>query len=449
MKKIIFFTLLCTASWAQDNWERQTTSAICDDSQKLCRYTTVNLLPGEIINQLAKMIYGGVTPAVSQDKYIFTNGPREIIFWDDDQAVREKIKTLLPILDKLDNFGEPVQIQVDINVVGMTESTLSEFNAELTGISTGQFGTDKDAHGGNGSFELGLNFGALTVSGLLTKHLQRGSAVTIENVSQPTYNREYLSYESTQPVYIPFPFEVIKDQKTGVTLHTTVFISNSAEPLILFQSFNFTYGAEIKENKVHTITIYKPSLLLKAGQTALLVSTDSVSDINSTDSGLLKYGKNKIKQSHRLVIAITARPIKNDGVQTDVLNPQFTDEQKQNLKEGSDLKNALSEIIPHVTRNIGQIPTLSFTIPEKNISRDDIDQNIKISVSKPGRDSEGVRQLQNLALKPYTLDIDQSQCSKKSYFKFKVSISPISNPKLKRDFDLFYNCETFDLQVLK
>jgi hypothetical protein len=431
----------------------------CNDELKICSYVAQNVTSRDLISKLNSNLFPGSILSPSEG-YLTADGIKKINFYINNEAMRLKFISAIPLMDTLEDFDPSDLVLLTTDIFSLTDIGLTNIQASLVNanFSSSEIANWAISSAFGGPTGLALKLGTNLLSSLLGSNKVKEESSKVTTISQLIPNQAGINFSNTTKVYIsPSSSGVVKEEQAGLTIGGTVSISARDNDLVVIKDYNLSYGvveAGGQNEKVNILSIMNPQLYLVKGTSSLLVSSLTVETSSKTTQSSVSFGKIKEKIQNKIMIITRAESINfkdfvNEMKKTRMveLHQQFSEEEKAKLPSSEiDLKSVLGNIIPLAYFTTSGDRVLGFKLDPKDARLDNISKNIEISVTSGGMFSRGLKQkiillLENLMLSGLKFDPLTPKELKKSSVDIKLSLKEHSG-SAATEKTLHYNPET-------
>ena len=468
MKKILFasilnFLIMLNFSIANEipdiGIQRTPGKVDCNDELKICSYVAQNITSRDLISKLNANLFPGSILSPSEG-YLTSDGIKKINFYINNDAMRLKFISVIPLMDTLEDFDPSDLVLLTTDIFSLTDSGLSNIQASLVNAnaSTSEIANWAITSAFGGPTGMALKLGTNLLSSLLGSNKVKEESSKVTTISQLIPNQAGINFSNTAKIYIsPGTSGVVKEEQAGLTIGGTVSISARDNDLVVIKDYNLSYGVVEDgglNEKVNIISITNPQLYLVKGTSSLLVSSLTVEETSKTSTSSISFGKIKGKTQNKIMIITRAESINfkdfvNEMKKTRMmeLHQQFSEEEKTKLPINEvDLKSVLENITPLAYFTTSGDRVLGFKLDPKDARLNNISKNIVISVTSGGIFSRGLNQkiilpLENLMLSGLKFDPLTPKELKKTSVDIKLSLKEYSG-SASVGKTLHYNPET-------
>lgn len=398
---IFLFALLCSLpSWsqqeeAQKNLSCPTTEA--GTSLGYCEYTVQNLNRAQaLISKVNQALFNG-RPISSSDGILqpFGENEQQVLFWHNNPEILEKMKTVIPLLDTLENFSTYSIVEVRTDIYEISESGLSSLGAEISNLKFGSlFDSDGDngygVSGSNaGGMGVDLKIGTLELQGLISAERSRGTLNRKGTIIRTVPNLSDLNYKDTTPIYFaPGAGTNVLQPETGIKLNGKVSINQYNNSLVNIKDYKLYYGTLTDGGFVNSVEIPFDNLILEQGVSFPIVSSKTIGTMSVKKRGLLGFGNSETIEDSKLLVYTSVKIYTFDEYINSIKNlaqePKlsFTKKEKEELDENcvNDL-DVLNDLKLIAKRDQLGDPVLSIMLNKDLACKDNIRRRVKISIS--------------------------------------------------------------------
>lgn len=435
----------------------------CNDELKRCTYVVQNLTAKELIAKLNSNVFPGSFLSPSEG-FIVVENLKKINFYINDDAVRLKFITLIPLLDVFEDFVPSSLVELTTEIYALSESATNEIQAKLTSSDTNP--ANDIASGvvtalAGGAAAIGIKIGTNLLASVLASKKIKEESSKISTVTQLIPNLAGINYSQSTTLYVsPKGSGVVKEQEAGLTINGAVSISASDSDLVLIKDYSLKYGvidpASTEGNeRVNLLSISNPQLYLVKGTSSVLVSTITTEERNRKEISFLSFGKNKDKLQNQILIVTRAEAISFKALVSDLkkvrtleLHREFTAEDKAKFPNNEiTIEEVMSHIKPYSFFTVSGDRVLGFTLDKNDARISNIGKNIEISVKNGSAFGKGsinqkiILSVENLMLSGLKFDTLSPKDIEQSRVKLKLNLK-LFNQANSVNKIIYYNPET-------
>jgi hypothetical protein len=435
----------------------------CNDELKRCTYVVQNLTAKELIAKLNSNVFPGSFLSPSEG-FIVVENLKKINFYINDEALRMKFISLIPLMDVFEDFVPSSLVELTTEIYSMSESASTEIQAKLTSSDTNPANDIADgvvtALAG-GASAIGIKIGTNLLASILGSKKIKEQSSKISTVTQLIPNLAGINYSQSTTLYVsPKGSGVVKEQEAGLTFGGAVSISASDSDLVLIKDYSLKYGvidpASVEGNeRVNLLSISNPQLYLVKGTSSVLVSTVTTEERTRRELGAISFGKNKDKLQNQILIVTRAEAISFRSLIADLkkvrtleLHRQFTAEEKAKFPSNElTIEEVLSHVKPYSFFTVSGDRILGFMLDKNDARNTNINKNIEISVkngstfTKGSIDQKIILSVENLMLSGLKFDTLSPKDIDQSKVKIKLGLK-VFNQSASVNKILYYNPET-------
>lgn len=466
---IFLFALLCALpSWSQDD---NSNGVICptqnDQPLGFCQYTVQNLNRAQaLIAKVNQALFNG-RPITSNDGILqpFGENEQQVLFWHKNAEILSKMKTVIPLLDTMENFTTYSIVEVRTDIFEISESGLSSLGAEISNLKFGSlFGSDDNGSngygitgGGNNGMGLDLKVGTLELQGLLSAEKSRGTLNRKGTIIRTVPNLSSLTYKDTTPIYFaPGAGTNVLQPETGVTLSGKVSINQYNKSLVNIKDYKLYYGTLTEAGFVNSVEIPFENLILEEGVSFPIVSSKSIGTMTVKNRGLLSFGNSESVEDSKLLVYTSVKIYEWDeyiaGIQSLAQEPKmsFTKSEKDTLATNCvNELDVLSSLKLIAKRDQMGDPILSFMFDKDLACKSNINRRVKITIT-----GENINKTTNTTMTNFERmmhiplrikEIAPGRFNQAS-LTFKVKLETFGRPRSKVTLYLEFAPTTYDLE---
>lgn len=466
-KFLAIFALISFQSFAQDSeqvFQREPGTVDCNDEIKRCTYIVQNLTARDLVAKLNANLFPGsiLSPA---EGYIVVEHLKKINFYINDELLRQKFVSLIPLLDVYEDFVPTSLVQLTTEIYSLSESASTEIQAKLTSSDSspvGDLATDIVTTLAGGASALGIKIGTNLLSSILGSTKIKEESSKISTVTQLVPNLAGINYSQSTTLYIsPSGSGVVKEQEAGLNINGSVSISATDPDLVLIKDYSLRYGVIDPSSKegnerVNLLNLSNPQLYLVRGTSNVLISSVTTEETNRRTWSPVSFGKDKSKLQNQILIVTRAEAISFKSLVSDLkrvraleLHRSFTaDEKNQFPKNEVSMDEVLNSIKPYSFFTVSGDRILGFFLDKEKARTSNINKNIEISVkssngvfSKGSIDQKTILSVENLMLSGLKFEKLSPKELKEPKVKIKLSLK-VFNSDISVSKVLYYNPET-------
>lgn len=463
---VFLFALLCALpSWSQ---EEVAEKVVCptQDGQSLgfCQYTVQNLNRAQaLIAKVNQALFSG-RPLTSNEGILqpFGENEQQVLFWHKNPEILSRLKTVIPLLDTMENFTTYSIVEVKTDIYEISESGLSSLGAEISNLKFGSlFGNDDDngygISGSNNGMGVDLKIGTLELQGLISAERSRGTLTRKGSIIRTVPNLSKLTYKDTTPIYFaPGAGTNVLQPETGITLDGKVSINQFNPSLVNIKDYKLYYGTLTEGGYVNSVEIPFENLMLEEGVAFPIVSSKTIGTMTVRKRGILSFGNSEVVEDSKLLVYTSVKIYEWDeyinGIQSLAQEPKlsFTKDEKDSLP--SDCVNELdilSNLKLIAKRDQLGDPILSFMFDKDLACKDNIRRRVKISVS--GEDiNENINTTMTNFERMMHIPLRIKEIAPRRFSQpsltFKVKLETFGRPRSKVTLYLEFAPTTYDLE---
>ncbi len=466
-KVLAILVLLSFHAFADENeqvFQREPGKVECNDEIKRCTYLVQNLTAKDLVAKLNANLFPGSILSPSEG-YIVVEHLKKINFYINDEALRLKFISLIPLLDVYEDFVPASLVQLTTEIYSLSEMASTEIQAKLTSSESGpvtDLATDIVTTLAGGASAIGIKIGTNLLSSILGSTKIKEESSKISTVTQLIPNMAGINYSQSTTLYIsPAGSGVVKEQEAGLNINGSVSISATDPDLVLIKDYSLRYGVIDPSSKegnerVNLLNLSNPQLYLVKGTSNVLISTVTTEETNRRTWSPVSFGKDKSKLQNQILIVTRAEAISFKSLVSDLkkvraleLHRSFSTEEKNQLpKNDVPLQDVLNHVKPYSFFTVSGDRILGFYLDREDARLSNINKNIEISVksstgmfSKGSIDQKTILSVENLMLSGLKFDKlspkELSEPKVKIKLNLKVFNSDVSVSKV-----LYYNPET-------
>ncbi|MEK6626777.1 MAG: hypothetical protein AABY86_17550, partial [Bdellovibrionota bacterium] len=146
--------------------ERQAGQATCQPELNVCSYLAQNLTARELMGRILPVMFPDM-PLDPREGYVQRETLKKIIFWFNNDKMRQRFSSLLPHFDTMEDFVPTSMINLTTEIYAVTDEALTEISATLgMGASIGLPSTGATTTGTPAGLNLsvGLSYGIANYS---------------------------------------------------------------------------------------------------------------------------------------------------------------------------------------------------------------------------------------------------------------------------------------------
>lgn len=435
----------------------------CNDELKRCTYVVQNLTAKELIAKLNSNVFPGSFLSPSEG-FIVVENLKKINFYINDEALRLKFISLIPLMDVFEDFVPSSLVELTTEIYSLSESASTEIQAKLTSSDTNpanDIASDVVTALAGGAAAIGIKIGTNLLASILGSKKIKEESSKISTVTQLIPNLAGINYSQSTTLYVsPKGSGVVKEQEAGLTINGAVSISASDSDLVLIKDYSLKYGvidpASVEGNeRVNLLSISNPQLYLVKGTSSVLISTVTTEERNRKEFSAISFGKNKDKLQNQILIVTRAEAISFRSLIADLkkvrtleLHRQFSLEEKAKLPSNElTIEEVLSHIKPYSFFTVSGDRILGFMLDKNDARISNINKNIEISVKNGSVFSNGsinqktILSVENLMLSGLKFDTLSPKDIDQSKVKIKLNLK-VFNQNVSVSKILYYNPET-------
>mgnify|MGYP000745195846 CR=1 FL=1 len=406
MRKLSIFicALLCSfysLSQTSQNSNFEDELVICPSSENktslgYCQYTVQNLNRAQaLIAKVNQALFNG-RPISSSDGILqpFGENEQQILFWHNNPEILEKMKTVIPLLDTLENFTTYSIVEVRTDIYEVSESGLSSLGAEISNLKFGSlFADDSDdgygVTGNNNGLGVDLKIGTLELQGLISAERSKGTLNRKGTIIRTVPNLSKLHYKDTTPIYYaPGAGTNVLQPETGIKLDGKVSINQYNNSLVNIKDYTLYYGTLTDGGFVNSVEIPFENLILEEGVSFPIVSSKTIGTMKIKKRGLFGFGNSESIEDSKLLVYTSVKIYSFDEYINSIRNLAQEPKLSFSKNERKDLpSNCLNDL--DVLNDLKLIakrdqlgdPVLSIMFNKDNACKTNINRRIKISIS--------------------------------------------------------------------
>lgn len=399
---VFIFALICSLPlWSQLNASEIESALICpkdDQGSDLgyCQYTVQNLNRAQaLISKVNQALFNG-RPISSSDGILqpFGENEQQLLFWHNNPAILDKMKTIIPLLDTLENFTTYSIVEVRTDIYEVSESGLSSLGAEISNLKFGSlFGSDDDngygVTGNNNGLGVDLKIGTLELQGLISAEKSKGTLNRKGTIIRTVPNLSNLNYKDTTPIYFaPGAGTNVLQPETGIKLNGKVSINQYNNSLVNIKDYSLYYGTLTDGGFVNSVEIPFSNLILEEGVSFPIVSSKTIGTMKVKKRGLFGFGNSESIEDSKLLVYTSVKIYSFDeyinSIRALAQEPKlsFTKEEKENLDTNcvNDL-DVLNDLKLIAKRDQLGDPVLSFMFDKDYACKDNFKRRVKITIT--------------------------------------------------------------------
>ncbi len=435
----------------------------CNDEIKRCTYIVQNLTAKELVAKLNANVFPGSILSPSEG-FIVVEQLKKISFYINDEAVRAKFISLIPLLDVFEDFVPSSLVQLTTEIYALSESASTEVQAKLTSTENNPANDIADwavtAMAG-GASAMGIKIGTNLLSSILGSNKIKEESSKVSTVTQLIPNLAGINYSQSTMLYVsPAGSGVVKEQEAGLNIGGSVSISSSDSDLVLIKDYSLRYGvvdpsSTAGNERVNILSINNPQLYLVKGTSSILLSTVTTEEKNNTKMSFLSFGKNKDKLQNQILIVTRAESISFKALVADLkkiktleLHREFSAEDKAKFPNNEvTMEEVFNHVKPYSFFTVSGDRVLGFVLDKNDARISNFAKNIEISVKTGSMFNKGnlnqkiILSVENLMLSGLKFE----NLSTKELSQAKVNIKlnlKVFNQNIAVSKTLFYNPET-------
>jgi hypothetical protein len=445
-------------------FQREAGKVECNDEIKRCTYIVQNLTAKDLVAKLNANIFPGSILSPSEG-YIVVEHFKKINFYINDEALRIKFISLIPLLDVYEDFVPTNLVQLTTEIYSLSESASTEIQAKLSSsenTTVADLASDIVTTLAGGASAIGIKIGTNLLSSILGSAKIKEQSSKISTVTQLVPNLAGINYSQSTTLYIsPAGSGVVKEQEAGLNINGSVSISATDPDLVLIKDYSLRYGVVEPASKegnerVNLLNISNPQLYLVSGTSNVLISTVTTEETNKSTWSPISFGKDKSKLQNQILIVTRAEAISFKSLVSDLkkvraleLHRTFTAEEKALFSKNEILMtDVLGHIKPYSFFTVSGDRILGFYLDKEDARASNFNKNIEISVksskavfSKGSIDQKTILSVENLMLSGLKFDNLSPKELSEPKVKIKVTMK-VFNSDVSVSKILYYNPET-------
>jgi len=429
--------------------EREAGKVDCKPELKLCVYLSPNLTARDLISRIMPVMFPDM-PLDPREGFVQRETLKRLIFWFNDETLRQRFSSLLPHLDALEDFVPNTMVNVTTEIYAVTDEALTSIFGSL-GLSNNGASTDPAAAGLNLSFGIGSYSLSVALSG--QRIYNRVSRIT--TVQQVIPNFSSLSYSNLTQIFVSPTAGVSKEQEAGLKLGGTVSVNRNDSNQVLVKDFTLSYGVEVPQSiangpRVAVLSINNPELYLVHGVSSVVVSTNTFELRRNMALGL-PLSVDSGKSSAKLMIVMRAQAYSfqefvahNRELRLLESKANFTKEEIQAMPNDEVPLKVMAQSLQTFSKLGLSGDRLLFVKFDKQFARpDNIKKNVEVTITTKGFKQKEVRTLESLMLTGIKLDDLPVAQLQAHIVKLKVTVKPFGKKTLfPAKKNVFYNPAT-------
>ncbi|HAZ13492.1 MAG: hypothetical protein A2X86_13255 [Bdellovibrionales bacterium GWA2_49_15] len=465
------FLLLCLSStcvFAADSTdlERQAGQAECQDSLKICSYLAQNLNAQTLIARILPVMFPDM-PLDPREGFVQRENLKKIIFWFNNEEMRQRFSSLLPHFDLLEDFVPTSMVNLTTEVYAVTDEALTEISATLgmgasVGLPSPTTAPATDTPAGlnlSAGFSYGVANFSLSMALTAQRVLNRVSRVT--SVQQVVPNFTNINYKHTTTIFMSPTPGTAKEQDAGLTISGTVSVNRHNQEQILLKDFNLYYGVELPQAsndavpRVAALQINNPELYLLEGSSSVVVSANTFELRNNRGLGLpTRISRGTI--STKLMVVVRAKALSFDEFlrsnrEMRAMENQVHFTQAELDKFPTDtipLDILMQAIRPFARLSLSGDRLLGIRMDRQYARKDNYKKNLEITIHAKGFKQTAVRTVENLMLTGLKFEDLPRRVLQKATVKITIKARPFKKLTLRRPKKvLYYNPATHEFLV--
>ncbi|MBI2520444.1 MAG: hypothetical protein HYV97_08495 [Bdellovibrio sp.] len=446
--------------------ERQTVAATCQPELKVCSYLAQNLTARELMGRILPVMFPDM-PLDPREGYVQRETLKKIIFWFNNEEMRQRFSSLLPHFDTMEDFVPSSMINLTTEIYAVTDEALTEISATLgMGASIGlpSTGTTGDSPSGL-NLSVGLSYGvanySLSLALTAQRILNRVSRVT--SVQQVVPNFTSINYKHITRIHVSPTPGSSKEEEAGLMIGGTISVNRRDQEQILLKDFKLYYGVEVPPAsseaipRVAVLEINNPELYLIEGSSSVVVSANSFELRNNSSIGF-PTNVSRGTLSTKLMVVVRAKALSFDEFlrtnrEMRALETQshFGEEEVRQFPEDEIPLNILIDSLqPFARLSLSGDRILGFRLDKKFARKNNYKRNLEITIKTKGFKQKAVRTVENLMLGGLKFDDLPAKSLRSAMVKIIIKARPFKKLMLRPARKvLYYNPATHEFLVMK